>query len=323
MEKAVFECNRFQYQHYGVNTTFHNTWTSVSTTSFPGSLFVPWLERKRKIRKRPWEWGWCFDTRKSSCRILFFSLFQIRESIHLAGTGKYISPYGKRNYHQLLNFNVRREVSNKLKYSFAPVNNRRNSLIKRILSEHAWFQNLWVCWICAINPQTSYEIPLSGWFRTFLLSSICRTCAELVSVSTMLIAVFISYYLFFLLVSQRITNWNIAHREGRIRYHPTVGEIEIKVDGVYFVYSQMFYADETAHHMAHDTYINGEREMSCEASIIGQTKNVDTKYQGRIFRLQANDTISVRGRYTKKFKMEPWGSFFGAFLVHLWEMTSF
>lgn len=118
-------------------------------------------------------------------------------------------------------------------------------------------------------------------------------------------------------LSQRITNWDIAHKEGRIRYHPAVGEIEIRVGGVYFVYSQIFYADETAHHMAHDTYINGEREMSCEASIIGQTKNLDTKYQGRIFRLQANDTISVRGRYTKKFKMVPWASFFGAFLVHL------
>ncbi|XP_074633805.1 uncharacterized protein LOC141892428 isoform X1 [Acropora palmata] len=118
-------------------------------------------------------------------------------------------------------------------------------------------------------------------------------------------------------LSQRITNWDIAHKEGRIRYHPAVGEIEIRVGGVYFVYSQIFYADGTAHHMAHDTYINGKREMSCEASIIGQTKNLDTKYQGRIFRLQANDTISVRGRYTKKFNMVPWGSFFGAFLVHL------
>lgn len=133
----------------------------------------------------------------------------------------------------------------------------------------------------------------------------------------------LAYYLFFLLVSQRITNWDIAHKEGRIRYHPTVGEIEIRVGGVYFVYSQIFYADGTTHHMAHDTYINDKREMSCEASIIGQTKYLDTKYQGRIFRLRANDTISVRGRYTKKFKMVPWASFFGAFLVHLWEMTSF
>ncbi|XP_067040886.1 ectodysplasin-A-like isoform X2 [Acropora muricata] len=117
--------------------------------------------------------------------------------------------------------------------------------------------------------------------------------------------------------SQRIRNWDIAHKEGRIRYHSAVGEIEIRVGGVYFVYSQIFYADGTTHHMAHDTYINGNREMSCEASIIGQTKYFDTKYQGRIFRLQANDTISVRGRYTKKFNMVPWASFFGAFLVHL------
>jgi len=162
------------------------------------SSSLDWSERG-KDEERPWEWGWCFDTRKSSCRILFFSRFQISESIHLAGTGKRISPYRKWNDQQILNFNVRREVSNKLKYSFAPINNRRNSLIKRILSEHAWFQYLRVSRICVINLQTSYEIPLCCWFRTFLSSSICRACAELVSVSMMLIAVFISLLFIFLI----------------------------------------------------------------------------------------------------------------------------
>ena len=100
-------------------------------------------------------------------------------------------------------------------------------------------------------------------------------------------------------------------------YHASLGEIQVKVAGGYFVYSQIFYFDGSTNQMAHDTFINGKREMSSEASIIGPSKKIDTKYHGRIFRLRVNDTISVRARYTKRFHMVPWGSFFGAFLVHL------
>ncbi|XP_068732460.1 ectodysplasin-A-like isoform X2 [Montipora capricornis] len=115
----------------------------------------------------------------------------------------------------------------------------------------------------------------------------------------------------------RIINWDIAHKEGSIVYHAELGEIQVKVAGVYFVYSQIFYFDGSTNHMAHDTYINGHREMSSEASIIGRHKEPHTKYHGRLFRLRANDTIGVRKRYTKLFNMVPRGSFFGAFLVHL------
>ncbi|XP_068732463.1 complement C1q subcomponent subunit C-like [Montipora capricornis] len=117
--------------------------------------------------------------------------------------------------------------------------------------------------------------------------------------------------------SHRIVNWDIAHKEGSIVYHADLGEIQVKVAGVYFVYSQIFYFDGSTNQMAHDTFINGNREMSSEASIIGPSKKLDTKYHGRIFRLRVNDTIGVRARYTKLFNMVPWGSFFGAFLVHL------
>ena len=100
-------------------------------------------------------------------------------------------------------------------------------------------------------------------------------------------------------------------------YHAKLGEIQVKVAGVYFVYSQMFYFDGSTNQMAHDTYINGNKEISSEASIIGRNKKLDTKYHGRLFRLGFNDTIGVRSPYTKRFNMVPWGSFFGAFLVHL------
>lgn len=115
----------------------------------------------------------------------------------------------------------------------------------------------------------------------------------------------------------RITNWDVKHRTGSIQYHNLTGEVEVKRAGFYFIYSQMFYFDGTTAQMAHDTYINSERVMGSEGSVIGEYKKLDTKYHGGVFRLRANDRISVRARYTKRFNMIKWGSFFGAFFLHL------
>lgn len=115
----------------------------------------------------------------------------------------------------------------------------------------------------------------------------------------------------------RITNWKVKHKEGSIQYHARTGAVEVKRAGVYYIYSQMYYFDGSTEQMAHDTYINHHKVMVSEASVIGEFKKLNTKYHGGIFRLQMNDTISVRARYTKHFNMVPWGSFFGAFLLHL------
>lgn len=114
----------------------------------------------------------------------------------------------------------------------------------------------------------------------------------------------------------RITNWNVKHRQGSIVYHASFGEVEVKRAGFYFVYSQMYYFDGNTSQMAHDTYINNKKVMGSVGSVIGEYKKLNTKYHGGVFRLQVNDTISVRSPYTKEFNMVPWGSFFGAFLLH-------
>ena len=102
----------------------------------------------------------------------------------------------------------------------------------------------------------------------------------------------------------------------------TRGEIKVKRAGYYFVYSQMYYADggDKIVLMAHDTYISGKKVMRSVESITSKDSNsrqYHTKYHGGVFHVKANGTISVRAPYTNRYQMDPIGSFFGAFLLHL------
>lgn len=100
-------------------------------------------------------------------------------------------------------------------------------------------------------------------------------------------------------------------------YHEKTGSVEVKRAGFYFIYSQMYYFDGETIQMAHHTYVNHNRVMESMASVIGKEKKLDTKYHGGVFQLRVNDTITVRVPYTKHYNMKPFGSFFGAFLLHL------
>ena len=114
----------------------------------------------------------------------------------------------------------------------------------------------------------------------------------------------------------------MKHKSGSMEYEETRGEIKVKRTGYYFIYSQMYYADggkETLQ-MAHDTYIGGEIVMSSMESITSKDSNsrqFHTKYHGGVFHVKANGTISVRAPFTIRYQMDPTGSFFGAFLLHL------
>ena len=107
-----------------------------------------------------------------------------------------------------------------------------------------------------------------------------------------------------------------------MEYEETRGEIKVKRAGYYFVYSQMYYADGGGKIvlMAHDTYISGKKVMRSVESITSKDSNsrqYHTKYHGGVFHVKANGTISVRAPYTNRYQMDPIGSFFGAFLLHL------
>lgn len=105
-----------------------------------------------------------------------------------------------------------------------------------------------------------------------------------------------------------------------MEYEETRGEIKVKRAGYYFIYSQIYYADGNTPQMAHETYISGKRVMTSMESITSKDPNsrqLHTKYHGGVFHVKANGTISVRNPYTKRYLMDPTGSFFGAFLLHL------
>ena len=107
-----------------------------------------------------------------------------------------------------------------------------------------------------------------------------------------------------------------------MEYEETKGEIKVKRAGYYFVYSQMYYADghDKILQMAHDTYIGDEKVMGSVESITSKDSNsrqYHTKYHGGVFHVKANGTVSVRAPFTIRYQMDPTGSFFGAFLLHL------
>jgi len=108
----------------------------------------------------------------------------------------------------------------------------------------------------------------------------------------------------------------MSHSVGSILYHEATGAVEIRRQGYYFIYSQMYYYDGKTHQMAHDTYINNNIVMESLSSVINQTKKYNTKYHGGVFLLRVNDTISVRVPYTSRYNMDSLKSFFGAFLIH-------
>ena len=114
----------------------------------------------------------------------------------------------------------------------------------------------------------------------------------------------------------RITNWSVRHRVGSIIYHERTGSVEVKREGYYFIYSQMYYSDGSEIQMAHNTYINDKKVMESLASVINKTKKFNTKFHGGVFLVRVNDTISVRVPYTSLYNMHSVGSFFGAFFLH-------
>ena len=120
----------------------------------------------------------------------------------------------------------------------------------------------------------------------------------------------------FVVANPRVSNWEVRHKGGSIQYHSDTGHIVVKKTGYYFIYSQMFYNDGTALQMGHGTYINHNKVLESLGSVVSDLRKYNTKYQGGVFLLRANDTVSVHIPYTKVYFMDREGSFFGAFLVH-------
>lgn len=111
--------------------------------------------------------------------------------------------------------------------------------------------------------------------------------------------------------------WRVKHHQGSIRYRQQVGAIVVAKAGLYVIYSQMYYFDDTTPIMGHYTYINSDKVMESVGSVINDAyRKFSTKYHGGVFRLDVNDRIQVRVPSSHKdYYMGPTYCFFGAYRI--------
>lgn len=96
-----------------------------------------------------------------------------------------------------------------------------------------------------------------------------------------------------------------------------MGAIVVAKPGIYSIYSQMYYFDDTTPIMGHYTYINHNRVMESVGSVINDShRKFSTKYHSGVFRLQVNDRIQVRVPASHKdYYMGPTYCFLGAYRI--------
>lgn len=124
-------------------------------------------------------------------------------------------------------------------------------------------------------------------------------------------------------VSRRtVHNWQVRHKSGKLIYSD--GKVLIKTAGYYYVYSQMYYNDDSAFQMEHQLNINRRTFMQSRSAVDGPpaTKGsgyhpgYKTNYNGGVVFLNTSDYISVRTPFSRFYSMKPEYSYFGAFLIH-------
>ncbi|XP_068732456.1 macrophage receptor MARCO-like isoform X1 [Montipora capricornis] len=120
-------------------------------------------------------------------------------------------------------------------------------------------------------------------------------------------------------ISRRtVNNWQVRHKSDGLMY--SKGAVHIRKAGYYYVYSQMYYHDETAYQMAHQLYVNAHKFMQSRSTVAnkgrGYNPGYNTNYNGGIVFLNVSDYISVRTPFSRYYSMDPEYSYFGAFMIH-------
>lgn len=124
-------------------------------------------------------------------------------------------------------------------------------------------------------------------------------------------------------VSRRtVNNWQVRHKSGNLIYSD--GKVHIKTAGYYYVYSQMYYNDDSAFQMEHQLNINRRTFMQSRSAVDGSPATggsgyhpgYKTNYNGGVVFLNTSDYISVRTPFSRFYSMKAEYSYFGAFLIH-------
>lgn len=113
----------------------------------------------------------------------------------------------------------------------------------------------------------------------------------------------------------RMTSWKKQHMSGNMSYDDN-GHITVKVDGVYFVYAQMYYFDRNSSYTGFNVYVDNKRILKAINSVIDFYKPFQTQYVGAVFRLTKGQRIWVGTTISRVYMFNEFSSFFGAYMVH-------
>ena len=111
-----------------------------------------------------------------------------------------------------------------------------------------------------------------------------------------------------------VKSWKEQHRSG-IQYDGN-GHLIINVDGVYFVYSQMFYVDRNNTYSGFSVYIDNRQILKAIYSIVDYHKPYHTQFISGIFKINKGQKVWVGTKIKRKYYYNESSAFFGAFMVH-------
>ena len=94
------------------------------------------------------------------------------------------------------------------------------------------------------------------------------------------------------------------------------GHITVNVDGTYYVYSQMYYYDGNCSYTGFNVYIDNKRILKAIESVIDFDKRYYTQYTAGVFKITKGQRIWVGTTIKRKYFLNEFSSFFGAYMLH-------
>ena len=123
----------------------------------------------------------------------------------------------------------------------------------------------------------------------------------------------------FLSLEAAVPFWKVTEKTGNISY--SKGYLTIKVEGFYYIYSQMAYCGGEDKAVGHSMHINSKKVLKSTVNAKGDAEI--THNVGSIFKLREGDKITISPVITNvPYCFSEDSAFFGAFLVRKWHLFS-
>lgn len=96
------------------------------------------------------------------------------------------------------------------------------------------------------------------------------------------------------------------------------GDLIINIEGVYFVYSQMFYFDRNNTYTGFNVYVDNKRILKAIYSIVDFHRPYHTQFISGVFKINKGQRIWIGTTIKRKYFFNESSAFFGAFMLHPW-----